>query len=237
MAVTEYYVLARQIARREYARLPRAASVGIELQDLEQEAYIGLIQAAQRFDPARGIAFRSYAQPRITGAVLDSLRREDILPEDRRREVRELAAVEEDLRKQLGQEPGVDELSAVTGKTPAEIREIKARSVRIVPESSLAPGEGEESLSLEEMAAVRPGQGADLLGRDVDDCVDEVLPEVERRVICYRFLGEELTLATIGEMLGRPLPTVFNISQRAQQKLKDCLEGKGWGVDDALGVL
>ena len=110
MDITEYYVLAKQIARKEYARLPQAASDSIELQDLEQEAYVGLIQAVQHFDPTRGIAFHSYARPRITGAILDSLRRADILPQDKRRDVRELVASKEDVSKQLGREP--DTMSA-----------------------------------------------------------------------------------------------------------------------------
>ena len=110
MDITEYYVLAKQIARKKYARLPQAATDSIELQDLEQEAYVGLIQAVQHFDPARGIAFHSYARPRITGAILDSLRRADILPQDKRRDVRELATSKEDVSKQLGREP--DTMSA-----------------------------------------------------------------------------------------------------------------------------
>ena len=237
MDITEYYVLAKQIARKEYARLPQTASESIELQDLEQEAYIGLIQAFQHFDPTRGIAFHSYAQPRITGAILDSLRRADLLPQDKRRDVREWTASKEDLSKQLGREPDTEELCVITGKTTAEIREIEMlSSIRIHSEHSLGQVESEDSPTLEEMATVLPQQEADLLGREVDDCMDENLSDIERSVIHYRFLGG-VKLATLGEMLGKPLQTIHNISRRAQKKLKDCLEGKGWDVDEALTVL
>ena len=237
MDITEYYVLAKQIARKKYARLPQAATDSIELQDLEQEAYVGLIQAVQHFDPARGIAFHSYARPRITGAILDSLRRADILPQDKRRDVRELVASKEDVSKQLGREPDTEELSIITGKTTAEIREIeRLSSIRIHSEHSLGQAESEDSLTLEERAAVLPRQEADLLGRDVDDCMDGSLTEIERSVIQFRFLGG-LKLGAIGDLLGKPLQTIHNVSKRAQEKLKDCLEGKGWDVDEALRVL
>ncbi|MBX9813388.1 MAG: sigma-70 family RNA polymerase sigma factor [Sphingomonas sp.] len=67
-----YRPLARQLARRQLRTRP---STGLEVADLEQFAYAGLLQAIDRFDPLRGTPFRSYAQPRIIGSIADGAAR------------------------------------------------------------------------------------------------------------------------------------------------------------------
>src|SRR5689334_6242680 len=79
--VVEYYPLARMIAKRTHSRLPK----GIDLDDLVSTAVIGLIEAVERYDASRGVAFKSYAKHRIQGAILDSLRATDWVPRAVRR--------------------------------------------------------------------------------------------------------------------------------------------------------
>lgn len=67
--------LADTIARRVLARVPPS----VEIDDLRSEARLALLQAVKRFDPARGVPFGAYARRRISGAVLDFLRRIDPL--------------------------------------------------------------------------------------------------------------------------------------------------------------
>lgn len=69
--VKDHLQLVEPIARRVGARLP----ISVELDDMIQEGRIGLMQAAQRFDPAAGVPFHQYAQFRIRGAILDKFRR------------------------------------------------------------------------------------------------------------------------------------------------------------------
>jgi RNA polymerase sigma factor for flagellar operon FliA len=70
--VAQYRRYAVKIARSIAASLP----INVEIDDLAGWGYLGLIEAATRYDASRGVKFRSYAHHRIRGAILDGLRRE-----------------------------------------------------------------------------------------------------------------------------------------------------------------
>src|SRR4030095_16815440 len=90
------------LARRVAASMPHS----IELADLVQDGMIGLIDAACRFDEARGIKFETFAERRARGAMIDAGRR-DAWPRGVRRQRRELEAAREELRRELGAEPSL----------------------------------------------------------------------------------------------------------------------------------
>src|SRR6266568_7338975 len=88
------------LARRMAASMPHSIDIG----DLVQDGVLGLIDAANRFDEARGIKFETFAERRVRGAMIDALRRE-AWPRGVRRQRRELEAAREALRRELGAEP------------------------------------------------------------------------------------------------------------------------------------
>jgi RNA polymerase sigma factor (sigma-70 family) len=85
-AIVDNIELVRKLARRFRLRVPP----WITFDDLTSAGTIGLIEAVDRFDQSRGPKFRTYAQHRIWGAMMDFLRSEDPLSRDERRRVREL---------------------------------------------------------------------------------------------------------------------------------------------------
>ena len=95
------------LARRVASSMPHS----IELGDLVQDGMLGLIDAAFRFDEARGIKFETFAERRVRGAMIDALRR-DAWPRGVRRQRRELEAAREELRRELGAEPSLADLAA-----------------------------------------------------------------------------------------------------------------------------
>src|SRR5436853_3961601 len=99
-----------QLARRVAATMPHSIDIG----DLVQDGVIGLMDAAHRFDASRGIKFKTFAERRIRGAMIDALRR-DAWPRGVRRQRRELEAARETLRRELGHEPSLAELAARVG--------------------------------------------------------------------------------------------------------------------------
>ena len=99
-----------QLARRVAATMPHSIDIG----DLVQDGVIGLIDAAHRFDEARGIKFETFAERRIRGAMIDALRK-DAWPRGVRRQRRELEAAREELRRELGCEPSLADLAAKVG--------------------------------------------------------------------------------------------------------------------------
>jgi len=87
----EHLPIVRFLARRIHERLPQH----VDIEDLVSAGVVGLMDAFSKFDPAKKVQFRSYAQFRIRGAILDSLRTLDWSPRELRRKGR---AVEEAIR-------------------------------------------------------------------------------------------------------------------------------------------
>ena len=109
--VREYSPLVYRIARR----VRRRVGYAVELDDLICEGTIGLLQAAERFDPSLEKDFEHLAQARIQGAMLDSLRRLDPLSQRRRREARRVRNTREKLESRLGRVAGTDEMANELG--------------------------------------------------------------------------------------------------------------------------
>src|SRR6266545_6107657 len=120
-----------QLARRVAATMPHSIDIG----DLVQDGVIGLIDAANRFDEARGIKFETFAERRVRGAMIDALRRE-AWPRGVRRQRRELEAAREELRRELGCEPSVADLAAKIG---ADEKRLNRTIVRINTIESTSP--------------------------------------------------------------------------------------------------
>ena len=149
--------LARQSARRIAAGLPFVESLArrvassmphsIELGDLVQDGMLGLIDAACRFDEARGIKFETFAERRVRGAMIDALRR-DAWPRGVRRQRRELEAAREQLRRELGAEPSLADLAARVGSDEARLGRTIVRINTIESTSPLSAGENVDGASL-----------------------------------------------------------------------------------------
>ncbi|MCC6623446.1 MAG: FliA/WhiG family RNA polymerase sigma factor [Deltaproteobacteria bacterium] len=106
---------------RRYAGTSAAV---IDWHDLVSVGMMGLIQAAQRFDPSSGKPFETYAEFRVKGAMLDELRRVDPFSQPQRRKVRRLSRAMEELRNELGREPTEDELAQFLALPIEQIREL-----------------------------------------------------------------------------------------------------------------
>src|SRR6186997_315792 len=131
------------LARRMASTMPHSIDVG----DLVQDGVIGLIDAAHRFDDARGIKFETFAERRIRGAMIDALRR-DAWPRGVRRQRRELEAARETLRRELGAEPSLADLAARIGSDEARLSRTIVRINTIESTSPLSAGENVDGASL-----------------------------------------------------------------------------------------
>lgn len=217
----EYYGLVVYLARAKHAHL-REAGAPIELDDLVQEGFWGLLDALRRFDPDRGVSFATFAYPRIAGAIDDFLRRQDFVSQGERQELKRIESARGRLAQSLGREPRVRELADALAIDENRLRPFAPGFPRLGPKS----WEGSEP-----MAITAPDQEQALLAQDVDHCLRLALDPLERQVLVLR-ISEELTLKMTSELLGKPLQTVFGIEQRAKRKMKDCMEGQGWDLAD-----
>src|SRR5580698_1890964 len=106
--VLEHLPQVRIIASRIHDRLPDH----ISLEDLISTGVVGLLAAIDNFDPSLNVQLKTYAEHRIHGAIMDSLRGMDWAPRDIRKRSRLIEAAIHRVKQRLGREPGEDEIAA-----------------------------------------------------------------------------------------------------------------------------
>jgi RNA polymerase sigma factor FliA len=109
--LAEHISLVHHVSRQIHRRV----SSDVELDELVSAGTMGLIEALERFEPTRGLAFSTFAVPRVRGAILDELRRIDHVPSSMRRRTRTLSTARETLRHELGREPMGEEVAELLG--------------------------------------------------------------------------------------------------------------------------
>jgi RNA polymerase sigma factor for flagellar operon FliA len=204
------------------ATMPHSIDVG----DLVQDGVIGLIDAAHRFDEARGIKFETFAERRIRGAMIDALRR-DAWPRGVRRVRRELEAAREALRRELGYEPSLADLAARVGSDEKRLGRTIVRINTIESTSPLATGDNiDEACLPPALVPSEPDQPDRAFEKsEVRERVRAAiagLPPRERRVIALYYYGE-VTMKQIGAEIGVNESRVSQLHARAIRRLRQAL--------------
>ncbi len=220
----EHLPMVRFLARRIHERLPQH----VEIEDLVSAGVVGLMDAFSKFDPAKKVQFRSYAQFRIRGAILDSLRTLDWSPRELRRKGR---AVEEGIRTltaRLGRPPGETEVAAELGLNLDAYQQLLGDLKGL--EIGTLHVERNEDSGEEELAYV-PGRPEEdplfccLRGELEQRLTDAIahLPERERLVMTLYYY-EEMTMREIGLALGVVESRVSQVHASAVVHLRAALK-------------
>ena len=191
----------------------------IDRDDLLGWGMLGLIGAADSWDPSRGLRFSTYAYPRIRGSILDELRRMDFLPRGRREKLREVERIIAQLEQQRGSPPAPEEIAQCLAMPLEELDEILA-SARLGTTLSLEE-DGTRALGtmLSDPQCHEPVDS--LAWHEMKDLLVSAiqrLPDQERTVITL-YYGEELLLREIGEVLGVTESRVSQVHSRALYRL------------------
>src|ERR1700752_3568847 len=101
----------RLIARRIHERLPEH----VNIDDLISAGTLGLISAVDNFDSSQNVLLKTYAEYRIRGAILDSLRGMDFAPRKKRRQARQIEAAMSACEQRTGRSPTEDEIADELG--------------------------------------------------------------------------------------------------------------------------
>jgi RNA polymerase sigma factor for flagellar operon FliA len=210
------------LARRVASSMPHS----IDLGDLVQDGALGLIDAAHRFDAARGIKFETFAERRVRGAMIDALRRE-AWPRGVRRVRRELEAARESLRRELGYEPSLADLAARVGSDEKRLGRTIVRINTIESTSPLAACDRQNEATLPAVlvpseptapdAAFEENETKERIARAI-----VTLPPRERRLISLYYYGD-VTMKEIGAELGVNESRVSQLHARAVQRLRQAL--------------
>lgn len=197
----QHYSLVRTIAGRLVRRLPAS----VDVNELIQEGFIGLIEAIDRFDPSRSVPFKAYAEIRIRGAMVDKLRNIDHVPRSVRRKYAELQNTREGLRRELGRDPTVEEMSGRMEMTKEEYDDF-VTDAQIWNIVSISTPIDDDSGSTLEDALKDEGDTVDdqLAIFELNDRVKEAihrLPDRQRTVVTLYYM-RGMSLKEIADYLG-----------------------------------
>lgn len=218
--ILHYVPLVRLVARRTAAGLVS----GVDVEDLVSDGTFGLVEAIDRFEPSRGLAFSSFAVGRIRGAMLDGLRALDWVPRSVRAGTRALEVAAEDLARSLGRPPTDAELAARVGIEEEACRRLRAQADRglLVPLDE-ADGDAEDGALRYVQDAGAAEEGV-LLGAAIDG-----LPEREALIVrLHDLLG--VTLLEVAGLLGISHSRAFQLHERALRLLRDAVEERDDGA-------
>lgn len=222
-------------AERLVPRLPN----GLERDDLLNAGMVALIQAAAKFDPSRGVQFRTYADYRVRGAMIDEMRRADWMGTEMRRRAHALEDAFATLEQKHGRPAHAEEVANFLGVEQDEyfrlLNEVRGISLMAIEDLELPDGD-------------LPGQDvSDWLhrGRDseafenleLDEVVEnlaaalEELPQREKLVLALYYY-EELTMKEVGEVLQITESRVSQLHTQAVLRLRSRLGWDAQGGDE-----
>ena len=192
---------------------------GAEFDDLVQAGCVGLIKAADAFDPGRGLAFSTYAVPVILGEIKRLFREGGAVKVGRttKEKARDLLRLQESLAASLGREPSISELAARAGLEPSEAAILLGAGLPVL--SLTSGGEGEQGQEWD-LPVESPSEGiADRIAlRQVLDALDEP----ERRLVECRYF-QSMTQSRTAALLGMTQVQVSRKEKAILAKLRGWL--------------
>lgn len=212
--------LVRYVALRIRERLPHY----VEMEDLVSAGIVGLIDAYEKFDAAKNVQFRSYAQFRIRGAILDSLRGLDWGPRELRRKAREIEAAVQQVTQRIGERPQENQIADELGMPLQEYQRL-IYELHNLETSSLHELRGEDSAE-EELAFVPAAPEEDPFFRCMQQEQTRRLVEAVRELpprpaqVLSLYYVEGMTLREIGAAIGLAESRVSQIRSAAIHQLR-----------------
>jgi RNA polymerase sigma factor FliA len=221
--ILHYAPLVKYVASRVATGLPAS----VDQADLVSYGMFGLIDALEKFEPARGNKFETYSIPRIKGAIIDELRAMDWVPRSVRFKAREIEKAYANLESILKRAPTEKEIAERLGVTLRElhdvINQISFVSVLALDELlSVGSDRGEQVSLLDTLAdrGVDPTTG--LEGQETRGLLAAAINSLSERekIVVTLYYFEGLTLAEIGDVLGVTESRVCQIHTKAVGQLR-----------------
>lgn len=235
--ILKYLPLIKYVAGRLSARLPS----NVTMDDLVSSGILGLMDAAEKFDPTKNIQFKTYAEFRIRGSMLDELRSQDWIPRSIRKKMNEIERTLRALERALGRPAEDDEVAQALGigmddyyRMLEETRGVTFIDVEMIrrrlPDSSdddlfdLIADDGNsdpfDALNLIELK--------EHLVKAIG-----ILPDKEKLVVSL-YYHDGLTMKEIGEILGYTESRISQMHTKAMMRIRAYLAEQDLELEDFI---
>ncbi len=220
--LTENLNLVHHVARQ----LSRALAAPADFDELVSCGTIGLMNALEAFEPSRGLAFSTFAVPRIRGAILDELRRQDHVPRSVRRKAREIAQARETLTRIFGRPASDNEVAEHLGLDVGTLWRWQAdteSAVQVSLDHSPSDHDGQPALPPEALSSEAHNSVEDDINREQEKVLlKQALLRLkdQERIVLTLYYFEELKLHEIADVLDLTESRVSQIRAKALGKLR-----------------
>lgn len=225
----EYLFLVRSLAERMLVRLPDS----VTLDELVNAGAIGLWDAIKKYDASKETSFKTYAEFRIKGAMLDELRSRDWMSRGMRKKNNEIMSVQGALERRLGRPPEHEEVASALGMELEDyfhlVQELNSAHVMELEAGYEYSTDGSEENIMEMLADENVQSPVDAMEsletkRILEEAI-AALSEKERLVLSL-YYEEGLTLKEIGDVMGYTESRISQIRSKALSGLRSRLAEK-----------
>jgi RNA polymerase sigma factor FliA len=227
--ILEHLPQVKLIARRIHERLPGSVS----LDDLISTGVVGLIAAIDRYDDTHDVKLKTYAEYKIRGAILDSLRGLDWAPRQQRRRAKLIEAAIASLEQQYQRTPAEEEIATHLGLSVAEYQNWLSEVRGLTLGSLENAGTEEEGCDLLRYLADKdehwPSQVVERaeLERILAEAIEK-MPNLERTVLALYYY-EEMTLREIAKIVDLHESRISQLKSQAVLRLRSYMQ-KRWPI-------
>ena len=198
----------------------------VDINDLINAGVLGLMDSIEKFDSSRGVKFTTYAELRVRGAILDSLRKLDWVPRSLRAKNRALSLASRNLQQRYGREVSTMELSAEMGMELAELHkltdELSASSSYDSSRRNDGDGGGAESLANRFADSISDGPYSSFEKEELKGILWEAVQGRTRkeRLVVSLYYFDQLSMKEIGTVLGVNESRVSQLHTKAMMRLR-----------------
>ncbi len=194
-------------------------------EDLFQTAVLGLIDAIEKYDPSKGVKLSTYAEIRIRGQIIDSLRKLDFLPRNVRKASREIESAILELEQKLGREATTEEIANYLNMSVAEYMkyaEKVANSGLISIETSVGNDEDSDTKLWQIIAVNDDTPDKYVEQKQLKKILADAIAKLDERekLVITLYYYEELSMKEIGEVLGLTESRISQIHTKTMLKLR-----------------
>lgn len=232
--IVEYAPLVKYIAQKIASRLPS----NIELDDLISCGVIGLMDALDKYDPGRDNKFKTYAEFRIRGSILDELRAQDWVPRSVREKSKMVERTFQKLEGELGRPATDEEMCKELNLSADEYHELldKAKSVSLLSiddQNNFNKGDKKLLMGLLEYRRYSNPYSSVNFKKSAERIKDGIkgLPEKQRLVLSLYYY-EDLNLKEIGQVLDVTESRVSQLHTQAILRLRSKLQKEFDSAED-----